>query len=209
MNIINTTKNEKNYIFQELLKKSDFETYLAFSRHAGVKELTLHRIDAGLLNQIPLGELDKIALGLNISLDNLIKILRDDSSQSVLPQEESMEDIKKDLAFQEFQQSVLDILESLLLQLPTIVKAVEEYPSLPAVRLIPLLKPLESLLSAWEISAIAPVGSIVPYNPQEHQLMSEETSNENIDNVEIRYTGYRQNGKLLYRAKVSPISPQD
>jgi len=205
----NTNKDKKNYIFQELLNKSDFETYLAFSRHAGVKELTLHRIDAGLLNQISLGELEKIALGLNMSLDNLVRVLRNDSSESVALEKESTGDRQKDLVFQEFQQSVLDVLESLLLQLPTIVKAVEDYPSLPAVRLIPLLKPLDSLLSAWGISAIAPVGSIVPYNPQEHQLMSEETSSENIENVEIRYTGYRQNGQLLYRAKVSPVSLQD
>ncbi len=199
---------------KELLENTRFPSYLEFSRQIGVSELTLHRLDVGLIDSTSLGELKKIATGLNISLDNLIDFFsRGDSSVQVsgdkledTDNEKSYAQGEKDLIFQEFQQSTIAILESLLLQLPTVIKAVENNPSLPASRVIPLLKPLNSLLSEWEVSAIAPVGSIVPYNPQEHQIMNEGEVLEEGENVEIRYVGYRQRDNLLYRAKVSPPS---
>jgi hypothetical protein len=50
------------------------------------------------------------------------------------------------------------------------------------------------------------VGDIVEYNPQEHELM-DSYEHENITKVEIRYVGYRQQDKLLFRAKVTPVLP--
>ena len=104
---------------------------------------------------------------------------------------------------QKFQQDTLQILESWLLQWPTVAYAVHQNPQIPASRLLPLLRPMENLLNSWEVSAIAPVGSEVPYDPQRHQLM--EGDAQPGDPVKVRYTGYFQNEKLLYRAKVSPI----
>jgi hypothetical protein len=84
---------------------------------------------------------------------------------------------------------------------------VKQNPELPASRLLPLLKPLNKLLSTWEIEPIGSVGEIVSYNPQEHELMESSDSHlEQIDQVKIRYVGYRQRDNLLYRAKVSPIN---
>jgi DNA-binding Xre family transcriptional regulator len=105
--------------------------------------------------------------------------------------------------WQEFQQSSVQILESLLLQLPTALYAAQQNPQAPAVKLIPLLRPIDHLLQQWEIVAIAPVGSEIPYDPQLHQLM--DGTAETGDRVRVRYTGYRQGDKLLYRAKVSPV----
>jgi len=105
---------------------------------------------------------------------------------------------------QEFQQATLQQLESLILQLPTALYAAQLNPQVPASRLTPLLRPLDQLLSAWGIEAIAPVGSEVPYDPQRHQLM-EGIANVG-DLVNVRYTGYVQGEKLLYRAKVSRSS---
>jgi molecular chaperone GrpE (heat shock protein) len=105
--------------------------------------------------------------------------------------------------WQEFQQSSVQVLESLLLQLPTAAYAAQQNPQAPAVKLLPLLRPIEALLQHWGIEAIAAVGSEVPYDPQQHQLM--EGTAAVGDRVRVRYTGYRQGDKLLYRAKVSPV----
>jgi molecular chaperone GrpE (heat shock protein) len=56
------------------------------------------------------------------------------------------------------------------------------------------------------VEAIAPVGAEIPYDPQLHQLMEGNPQLGEI--VKVRYTGYRQGDKLLYRAKVSPVSPE-
>jgi molecular chaperone GrpE (heat shock protein)/DNA-binding Xre family transcriptional regulator len=106
-----------------------------------------------------------------------------------------------------FQSEALNILESLLLQWPTAAHAAQQNPTLPAVRLIPLLKPLEQLLQAWEIEAIATVGAIVPYDPTLHQWAGETAPPEVQHPVQVSHVGYRQRERLLYRAKVRLPKP--
>ena len=104
----------------------------------------------------------------------------------------------------EFQQSSFGLLESLLTQFPTAAQKARENPQLEAVKILPLVeKPLEKLLQAWGIEAIASIGSEVPYDPALHQLM--EGTLQPGDAVKVRYAGYRQGDKLLNRAKVSPV----
>jgi molecular chaperone GrpE (heat shock protein)/DNA-binding Xre family transcriptional regulator len=118
---------------------------------------------------------------------------------------------QREALLQEFQQSSLQILESLLLQLPTAAYAAQQNPQAPAVKLLPLLKPLDRLLQEWGIEAIGVVGAEIPYNPQWHQLMDgvaepgDSASADSPVRVKVRYIGYRQGDKLLYRAKVSPL----
>jgi hypothetical protein len=95
----------------------------------------------------------------------------------------------------------LQVLESLLLQLPTAVYAAQQNPQVSAVKLLPLLRPIDALLQQWGIEAIAQVGVELPYDPQQHQLMAGTAAMG--DRVRVRYVGYRQGDKLLYRAKVS------
>jgi len=104
---------------------------------------------------------------------------------------------------QDFQQGTLQVLESLLIQLPTIRHSLESKPDIPATRLLPLLRPLDTLLEAWGVVAIAPVGAEVPYDPTQHQLM--DGTAEPGELIRVRYTGYMQGDRLLYRAKVSPL----
>ncbi|MBA3921965.1 MAG: nucleotide exchange factor GrpE, partial [Nostocaceae cyanobacterium] len=107
--------------------------------------------------------------------------------------------------WQEFQQSSLQVLESLLINLPTVVHKTQEKPDLPAVTVLRLLQtPIAQLLQQWGVEAIAAVGAELPYNPQVHQLIGGTATVG--DTVKVRYTGYRQGDKLLYRAKVSPIN---
>jgi molecular chaperone GrpE (heat shock protein) len=104
---------------------------------------------------------------------------------------------------EEFQRSSLQILESWLLQWPTAAYKATENPQLSAAKILPLVRPVERLMAEWGIEAIAPVGSEVAYDPKLHQLM-EGTAGVGA-RVRVRYAGYRQGEKLLYRAKVSPV----
>jgi molecular chaperone GrpE (heat shock protein)/DNA-binding Xre family transcriptional regulator len=133
---------------------------------------------------------------------------RESSSLEALRQEyqrlqQQLENLRETLK-QEFQQSSLQVLESWLVQWPTAAYAAQQNQQLPAVRLLPLVRPVEQLLQEWGVEAIASVGSELPYDPQWHLLM--EGTAQPGESVKVRYTGYRLADKLLYRAKVSPIS---
>ncbi|MGC1395795.1 MAG: hypothetical protein WA828_16180, partial [Coleofasciculaceae cyanobacterium] len=65
-------------------------------------------------------------------------------------------------------------------------------------------RPVEQLMQEWGVEAIASVGSEIPYDPQWHQLMDGTAAPGEM--VKVRYVGYKTAEKLLYRAKVSPIS---
>jgi molecular chaperone GrpE (heat shock protein) len=90
-----------------------------------------------------------------------------------------------------------------MLQWPTVTHAVEKNPQLPAERLLPQVRPVEKLLQTWDIEEIAPIGAEIPYDPQQHQLMG--GTAEAGQTVRVRYAGYKQGDRLLYRAKVSPV----
>jgi hypothetical protein len=104
---------------------------------------------------------------------------------------------------EQVQQDVIQQIESWLMQWPTAVYAVQKNPDLPASRLIPLVRPIEQLLEHWDIRLIALVGSEVAYDPQHHQLMDGVV--QPGDRVRVRYAGYKQGDRLLFRAKVSPL----
>ncbi len=110
---------------------------------------------------------------------------------------------EKDRLKQEFQDATLQTLESLLIQLPTVTAAIQQTPEFPSVKLLPLFRPIPQLLKDWQIEAIGSVGAEVAYNPQDHQLLEGEA--EIGDRVRVHYIGYKQNDRLLYRAKVSQV----
>jgi molecular chaperone GrpE (heat shock protein) len=112
-------------------------------------------------------------------------------------------DQQRQVLQQEFQQNCLRSLESWLIQFPTLIDAVQKNPQLPAKNFLPFMRPLEQLLQDWGVEAIASVGAEIPYDPQIHQLL--EGRAELGDRVRVRYIGYHQGEKLLYRAKVSRV----
>jgi molecular chaperone GrpE (heat shock protein) len=164
------------------------------------------------MQKLRLTTLEKISRGLEISVCDLLAAFGDSESTNTGSQqtlEAEYERLKEKLEAQktllmaEFQQSTLQTLESWLLQWPTAAYAVQQKPELPAERLLKLVKPIEQLLIEWGIEAIADVGAQIPYDPKLHQLM--DGAAKEGDLVKVRYTGYKQVDKLLYRAKVSPI----
>ncbi|WP_375470913.1 nucleotide exchange factor GrpE [uncultured Nostoc sp.] len=207
---------------QDLMQQVGISSFKALSRAAGISERQLLRLRQGKLEQMRVDVLLKLSPVLQISLNELIATF---STVELLPEKaapnqellQEITDLRKEydrlqlqleqqreLLLQELQQSSLQLLESLLLQWPTAAQKAQENPQLAAVKIIPLVqKPLEKLLQAWGVEAIAPVGAELPYDPQLHQLL--EGTAQPGETVKVRYTGYLQGEKLLYRAKVSPV----
>ena len=113
-----------------------------------------------------------------------------------------LEQQKQDLRSQLIREAVQQI-ESLILQLPSAAYAARQNPQLPAKNILPLLRPLDALLQQWEITPIGTVGEQIAYDPQEHQLMEQESAIAVGDCVLVRYVGYKFGDRLLYRARVS------
>lgn len=222
-----TSENKIDFTSQllELMQEQDISSFKALSQVAGVSEYQIQRLRKGEIQQMRLEFLVKLSQALKIDLSELIndfsqKILIKQFKQSAsfgqsLSQEitelnKEYERLQKQLKNQEqlllsqFQQSSLQIIESLLIQFPTAAHKARENRQLPAANIIPLIeKPITRLLQEWGIEAIAEVGTELPYEPEIHQLI--EGNSQPKEKVKIRYTGYRQGDKLLYRAKVSPV----
>ncbi|MFM9268338.1 hypothetical protein [Tychonema sp. BBK16] len=183
------------------------------SQKAGVSELELSRLRRGLALQTRVEILLKISQALQISLNEVLATFAPGSVELEQPAPTAMQqeyqrlqatlDVQRESLMQEFQLSSLQILESWMLQWPTAASKAQENHHLPAVKLLPLVRPVEKLLQEWGVEAIATVGSSIPYNPQQHQLL--EGTAQPGELVKVRYTGYKQGDKLLYRAKVSSV----
>ncbi|NJL68305.1 MAG: helix-turn-helix domain-containing protein [Oscillatoriales cyanobacterium RU_3_3] len=194
------------------MQQAGIESDRELSQKAGVSELQLSRLRNGLALQTPVDILLKISQALQISLTELLATFAPGSVELEQPAATAIQqeyqrlqatlDSQRESLMQEFQLSSLQILESWMLQWPTAASKAQENQTLPAVKLLPLLRPVEQLLQQWGVEAIAPVGVEIPYDPQQHQLL--EGTAQPGETVKVRYTGYRQGDKLLYRAKVSP-----
>jgi DNA-binding Xre family transcriptional regulator len=198
---------------QCLMQQAGIGSERQLSQKAGVSELQLSRLRRGLALQTPADILLKISQALQISLTELLatfapgSVELEESAPTAIQQEyqrlQAAFDTQRESLMQEFQLSSLQILESWMLQWPTAASKAQENQQLPAVKLLPLLRPVEQLLQEWGVEAIAPVGASIPYNPQQHQLL--EGTAQPGEPVKVRYTGYIQGDKLLHRAKVIPV----
>ncbi|MFN6477192.1 MAG: nucleotide exchange factor GrpE [Nostoc sp. DedQUE07] len=207
---------------QDLMQQVGISSFKGLSRAAGVSERQLLRLRQGKLEQMRVDVLLKLSPVLQMPLNELIATFSTVEllHEKTAPTQELLQEItdlrreydrsqlqleqQREILLQELQQSSLQLLESLLLQWPTAAQKAQENPQLAAVKIVPLVqKPLEKLLQAWGVEAIAPVGAELPYDPQLHQLL--EGTAQPGETVKIRYTGYLQGEKLLHRAKVSPV----
>jgi molecular chaperone GrpE (heat shock protein) len=211
-------KNSQSLL--QLMEQAGISSLEELSKVSGIAQLQLIRVQRGLLPKMPLEISIKLSQVLQIPLERLLALFCNDVPVADAPQsdtktealrqeyqrlQQQLEEQQETLALT-FQQSSLQTLESWLLQWPTAAAVAQDNPQLPAVKLLPLMKPITDLLTSWQVEAIAAVGDKVAYDPQWHQLM--EGSAEPGETVKIRYVGYRQGDKLLYRAKVSPIKEE-
>jgi DNA-binding Xre family transcriptional regulator len=214
-----STVDERNEVtdrslqLQALMQSIGVSSFKSLSQAAAVSEAQIRKLRRGEVAQMRLETLQKLSHTLQLSLSQLLVTFGDSAIAVPPPQpwQQEYDRLQAQLVqqkidlWQEFQQDSLQILESLLLQLPTAAHAAQQNPQLPAIKLLPLLRPLDRLLETWGIVAIAPVGSVVAYDPQQHQLMA--GTAQLGESVRVRYTGYRQGDRALYRAKVSLIDP--
>ena len=212
---------------QNLMQQAGIADLNELSQRSRVPKLQLLRIQQGLIRNIALGSIAKIAQTLDISIDSLLTtFIETDSIQESPPAvepkklnsereaalaacrqeyeklEQSMTQLEQRLKA-EFQQESLTTIESWLLQWPTAATAVRQNPQLPATRLLSLVEPVEQLIQQWNVTTIASVGEELAYDPQNHQLMK--GTAEPGEMVKVRYVGYRKGEKLLHKAKVSPV----
>jgi molecular chaperone GrpE (heat shock protein) len=207
-------------LLQDLMRQVNISDIDELSSVAGVARLQLIRIQRGLILNISLGAIAKIARSLNMSIDDLVatftqqplspKAPAKDNDDALAACQNEYQKLEQQMSRQretleaEFQQASLETIESWLLQWPTAAAAVRQNPQLPAPRLLSLVEPVEQLLKEWQVEKVARVGEELPYDPQYHQLMKGIAEPGEL--VKVRYVGYKQKDKLLYKAKVSPVS---
>ena len=106
----------------------------------------------------------------------------------------------------EFQQEAIDRLETWLRNWPKVVHTIaQEKPDLLAVKILPLLKPLECLLQDWGVMTIGQIGDRLAFDPSYHQLITHSDPILPGAIVEVQRPGYLHQNKLLFRAEVVPM----
>ena len=196
------------------MQVANISSLKALSQAAGVSVWQVKQLSQGKAAEMRSRSLHQLSQALQVPIVELLSDFSDlpvseSPTGSSLAIEPEYQRLQVQLAEQEtalrqhFQQAVLRSLESWLIQFPTLIYAAQQNPQFPAKNFLPFIRPLEQLLKDWGIEAIAAVGAEVDYDPQLHQLM--EGTAQLGDRVKVRYTGYRQGEKLLYRAKVGRI----
>lgn len=208
------------------MQSAGLESYRALSHKAEVSERQILRLRRGEAEQMRLENLSRLAQALQRPVFQLMQEftslpLSDSkttvdappisaspaSLESALRQEyerlqTQLQQQKADLTI-EFQREALYTLETWMTLWPTVVTKVQEDAEIPASRVVPLIRPIEKLLAQWGVEAIATVGAELPYDPTQHQLMGGAAEPGQL--VRVRNVGYYHRGKLLHRAKVSPV----
>jgi hypothetical protein len=103
------------------------------------------------------------------------------------------------------QRQVFAQLQTLLVNYPTVAKAAQAKPEMPAKNLVPLFTPLENLLQQWGYEPIGQPWDKVAFNPQWHQ--PDVPDIQLGEAVYIRFVGYRDGETILVPAKVSRTLP--
>ena len=204
---------------RQLMQARGISSFKQLSQLASVSQKQVNYLRSGQIAQLRVETLIKLGKILDVAIVDLLSSFSSTTGDLVNPsastsselfnlQQEyqrlqtQLENQKQEL-WKEFQSSSLQILEPWLLQWSAAAYAANHNPQAPAVKLLPLVRPVENLLQQWGIESTAIVGTEIPYDSYQHQIM--DGTAEPGDLVRVRYAGYRQNDRLLYRAKVSPI----
>jgi transcriptional regulator with XRE-family HTH domain len=203
---------------QALMGAIGISTYAELCQRTGVTEKVIRRLRLGAIGQMQVRTLAKIAQGLQISAPELLAQFSAPGfdapgfNHAMPPERLEYDRLQQQLATQrgalleEFQQTTLQTIESWMLQWPTAAHAAQQNPTAPAVKLLPLVRPVENLLTQWGIVPIGLVGETIGFDPQRHQVIGAMPPGSDLragDPVRVRYVGYCQGDRLLHRAKVS------
>jgi DNA-binding Xre family transcriptional regulator len=195
---------------QELMQQVGINSFRELYRSTAISAHTINKLRSGNLDTLRWESIVKISNTLQISTSELIRIFGErqtgspDRSIEILKQEyqqlQQQFQQQRETLRAEFQLESLQTLESFLTYFPTAKHAASNNPNFPASKLFPLVGSIDQLIQSWGITAIGSVGFRVAYDPRWHQLIE---GTANLDQlVTVRYVGYRQGEKLIFRAKV-------
>jgi molecular chaperone GrpE (heat shock protein) len=195
---------------QALMHKVGIKSFRKLSELTGTSDRTIRKLRSGELNPLRWQTLVKISSTLQITVTELLDIFGAQSNSNTQQLEllhQEYRQLQQQLQQQretlqtEFQYQSLQTLESLLTYLPAAKYAATNQPDFPASKIFPLLQSIDRLLTQWNVTVIGEIGTQIAHDPHYHQLI-EGTANPG-ELVTVRYMGYRQGEKLIFRAKVS------
>jgi DNA-binding Xre family transcriptional regulator len=198
---------------QKLMQQVGIDSFQQLYRSTGVSAHTITKLRSGEIKQLRLQTLIQISSALQVSLHQLIDIFGDqalvagDDRSTVDALKQEYQQLQQQFQQQritlqaEFQHQSLQTIESFLTYFPAAKHAAKNNPDFPASKILPLVQSIDQLIRQWGVTVIGEVGSELSYDPQWHQLI-EGTANLG-ELVTVRYIGYRQGDKLIFRAKVN------
>ena len=203
-------------VLRSLMQRADIPSYRALAAEAQVSRWQVQQLRTGNVRKMRVAIVAQLAEALNISISELLSEFDvghtfSESSQLAGLQQEYQRLQQKmaqqqETARQQLQAEALQTLETWLVQWPTIIKrAQEKGDALPAVKILPFVRPVEQLMAEWGVAAIAPIDAQVPYDPQIHQLTGGTAAPGDV--VRVANSGYFHQKKLLHRSTVKPITP--
>jgi molecular chaperone GrpE (heat shock protein) len=217
---------ESQAALRRLMKRVNLTSWRSLSAASGVSIGQIRIVRQAQWDRLTLGTIDRLAQALHCSRTEFLEAFewwavsersnRSDASErsersatkpdqaSVLQAEcdrlrEALDRQASDLN-RRFQTQAIDQLESFLTFWPVAADRARRDPSLPAIKLVPLLKPIEALLASWQVEAIGAIGQLTEFDPSLHQPISDQINSG--DRVRVTHCGYRHGDRLLFRAKV-------
>ena len=207
--------DDRTATLRQLMKLAGISSFQILSDRTGVSRRAIDTLRKGNAATLRYADLAKIAEVLQIELTELIATCitlssnHESLNSEISSMREEYQHLLNQLAHQkqdlrsQFEREVIQQLESLILQLPSAAYAAQTNPNMLAKNILPLLRPIDALLQKWGVTAIGAVGAQVAYDSQKHELMDGSEEIVEGDLAIVRYVGYMQKEKLLYRARVS------
>ena len=187
------SENSLEAVLQELMATAQIPNWQQLSHQTGISAKRLRKLRYGQSDHLKLSELINLSQSLQVSLAGLLERWGLPSSpESISPPASSLT---------EFQLTSIQAIESFLTYWPAAAHQAQINPEFPARKLLPLVKSIEQLLVSWEVAPLQAVGTTLPFNPQQHQSIDGHISPGEM--VMVRYPGYQQRDKLLWRSQVS------
>jgi DNA-binding Xre family transcriptional regulator len=194
-------KNSLDIVLQQLMATAHITNWQQLSQQTGISIKRLRKLRQGQSDHLKLSELIQLSRSFQISLVVLLEQLNVPDLD--LSNEQTTASLPK------FQFDSIQAIESFLTYWPAAAHQVQLNPNFLASKLLPLVKPIDRLLASWNVVQLDAVGAIVNFNPQQHQAIAAGV-NGTIDRpiqptelVTVRYPGYHQSNKLLWRSQVS------
>jgi molecular chaperone GrpE (heat shock protein) len=205
-------KLDRTLQLQTLMQQVEITSFKQLYRSTGTSDRTIRKLRSGELGTLRWQTLVKIASILKIPVIELIQTFSGQSSSTFDRQElttlqQEYQHLQQQFHQQretlqaEFQFQSLQTIESFLTYFPAAKSAAMNNPNFPASKIFPLVKSIDLLIQQWNVTVIGEIGKQLSYDPRWHQLIEGMANPDEL--VTVRYVGYRQGDKLIFRAKVS------